>query len=109
MNASTWIQDTPLGAVKPSQFTCKPYRGRISSPLLMMNDWADVFPPRVSPNIALVTRQFILHRATQCRAQRDHIPNLILTDFYDRGDVVGAVRELNGLGSEPPAPTLPVT
>jgi len=28
---------------------------------------------------------------------------LILTDFYDSGDVIGAARELNGLGNELPA------
>ncbi len=103
-----WIQDTPLGAVKPGQFTCKPYRGSPQSPLLMMNDWADVFPPRRSPNLPLIKRDFILGRARRCESERGHLPNLILTDFYDSGDVVGAARELNGLGSEPPAPIVPV-
>ena len=50
-----FIQDTPLGAVKPKQFSCALYRGLPSSPLLMMNDWADVFPPRRSPNVAART------------------------------------------------------
>jgi hypothetical protein len=99
-----FIQDTPLGAVKPSQFSCKLYRGLPSSPLLMMNNWADVFPPRRSPNLPLTKRGFILRRARQCQSQRHHIPNLILTDFYDSGDVVGAARILNGLGDQAPAP-----
>ena len=103
-----WIQDTPLGAVKPGQFTCNLYRGQPSNPLLMMNDWADVFPPRRSPNVALVKRGFILQRARQCEAERHHLPNLILTDFYDSGDVVGAARVLNGLGDQAPAPVTPV-
>ncbi len=108
MDAFSWIQDTPLGAVKPAQFSCRLYRGRLSNPLLMMNDWADLFPPRLSPNIPLVSRQFLLRRADQCRSQRGRIPDLILTDFYDRGDVVGTVRALNGLGNQEPAPTVPV-
>jgi hypothetical protein len=99
-----FIQDTPLGAVKPSQFSCKLYRGLPGSPLLMMNNWADVFPPRRSPNLPLTKRSFILRRARQCQSQRHHIPNLILTDFYDSGDVIGAARILNGLGNQPPAP-----
>jgi hypothetical protein len=99
-----FIQDTPLGAVKPSQFSCKLYRGLPRNPLLMMNNWADVFPPRRSPNLPLTKRAFILRRARQCEAQRHHIPNLILSDFYDSGDVVGAARILNGLGDQPPAP-----
>jgi hypothetical protein len=103
-----FIQDTPLGAVKPSQFNCKPARGTPSSPLLMMNDWADVFPPRYSPNVALTQRAFIVKRARQCEAERHHLPNLILTDFYDSGDVVGAARVLNGLGEQRPASIAPV-
>jgi hypothetical protein len=99
-----FIQDTPLGAVKPKQFTCRLNRGLPANPLLMMNDWADVFPPRRSPNLPLTKRGFILHRARQCESERHHIPNLILTDFYDSGDVVGAARVLNGLGDEKPAP-----
>jgi hypothetical protein len=35
-------------------------------------------------------------------------PNLILTDFYDSGDVAGAARVLNGLGDEKPAPIVAV-
>jgi hypothetical protein len=99
-----WIQDTPLGAVKPSQFTCKLSRGVEKNPLLMMNNWADVFPPRRSPNLPLLKRNFILARARRCERERHHLPNLILTDFYNSGDVVGAVRELNGLGKQKPAP-----
>jgi hypothetical protein len=99
-----FIQDTPLGAVKPSQFSCRAFRGTASSPLLMMNDWADVFPPRRSPNVALTKRDFIVRRGRRCLAERHHMPNLILTDFYDSGDVVGAARVLNGLGAEKPAP-----
>jgi hypothetical protein len=103
-----FIQDTPLGAVKPSQFSCELSRGLPRSPLLMMNDWADVFPPRRSPNVALTQRSFILKRARQCEQQRHHIPNLILTDFYGSGDVTGAARELNGLGKQRPAPIEPL-
>jgi hypothetical protein len=104
-NGFKWIQDTPLGAKKPSQFTCKLNRGLARNPLLMMNNWADIFPPRPSPNVPLVQRAFILKRARQCERQRGLIPNLILTDYYDRGDVTGAVAELNGVAGQRPART----
>jgi hypothetical protein len=108
MNGFDFIQDTPLGAVKPKQFSCALYRGLKSNPLLTMNDWADVFPPRRSPNVALNKRSFIVKRARQCETERHHLPNLILTDYYDSGDVVGAARVLNGLGEEPPARIMPL-
>jgi hypothetical protein len=99
-----WIQDTPLGARKASQFSCKDARGSPSNPLLMLNNWADVFPPRPQPNIPIVKRSFILERAQQCIAERGRIPNLILTDYYNRGDVIGAVATLNGVDGVKPAP-----
>jgi hypothetical protein len=105
----SWIQDTPLGASKPGQFNCKLNRGYPSNPLLMMNNWADVFPPRLTPNLPLVKRAFIIQRARQCDAQRGMMPNLILTDFYNRGQVVGAAAELNGVGNERPSPIVPVS
>ncbi len=107
MNAFTWIQDTPLGAEKASQFTCRLNRGQSDNPLLMMNDWADIFPPRPTPNLPLVKRAFVLARARQCVVQRGMVPNLILTDYYNRGDVVGAVAELNGVAGQRPAPLVP--
>jgi hypothetical protein len=104
----TWLQDTPLKAVKPSEFTCHLYRGYSTNPLLVMNDWADIFPPRPSPNVPLVQKDFILKRAHECIVQRGKIPNLIMTDFYNRGDVVGAVAVLNGVATVKPAPINPV-
>jgi hypothetical protein len=56
----------------------------------------------------VVKRAFIVKRARQCVEQRGKTPNLILNDYYNRGDVVRAVAELNGVGNERPAPTTPV-
>ena len=106
--AFSWIQDTPLGATKPSQFTCKLNRGGPTNPLLMINNWADIFPPRPTPNLPLVKRAFILARARQCIQQRGQIPNLILTDYYNRGDVLGAVSTLNGVENQRAAAIIPL-
>jgi hypothetical protein len=104
--AFNWIKDTPLGATKPSQFTCNLYRGRPSNPLLMMNNWADIFPPRPTPNLPLVKKAFILARARRCSQRLGRIPNLILTDYYNRGDVVGAVNTLNVVDNQRAAETI---
>jgi hypothetical protein len=107
--AFNWMEDTPLGAVKPSQFTCKLYRGQTGNPMLLMNNWADIFPPRPQPNVPVVQRRFILSRAQRCVEQRGRYPNLILTDFYNRGNVVGAVNALNGVEGKRPAKVIPVS
>jgi len=56
----------------------------------------------------LVQKGFILKRARDCDAERGKIPNLIMTDFYNRGDVVGAVAQLNGVEGQKPSPINPV-
>jgi len=104
----SWIEDTPLGAKRKAEFSCKLYRGHPGNPILMMNNWADIFPPRPGPNVPLVQKDFILARARQCQQQRGRYPNLILTDYYDRGDVVGAVNALNGVAGQRPAQVVPV-
>jgi hypothetical protein len=54
--------------------------------------------------VPLVKRAFLLSRARQCVEQRGRVVNLILTDYYNRGDVVKTVAELNGVANVPPAP-----
>jgi len=39
MPAFSFIQDTPLGATRPDQLSCKRYRGEEHSPLLLINYW----------------------------------------------------------------------
>ena len=92
------------GRASPISSPASSIAGCSSNPLLMMNDWADVFPPRRSPNLPLVKRASSCSAPRQCEPNARTIPNLILTDFYNRGDVVGAVRDLNGLGDQKPAP-----
>jgi hypothetical protein len=100
-----WVQDTPLGAKRPSELRCARSRGVPGSPLLMLNNWIDRFPPPLSANRAVLRRSFILRRARRCRRERRMIPNLIASDFYDQGGLVQAVRRLNGFGDRAPAPT----
>ena len=45
MPAFSFIQDTPLGAVRPDQLSCTRYRGEDGSPMLLINHWIPPFPP----------------------------------------------------------------
>ncbi|HEX6115776.1 MAG TPA: hypothetical protein VFY99_01660 [Solirubrobacterales bacterium] len=90
-----FVQDTPLGITQVGQLSCEPNRGTAANPLLMLNMWADVFPPRVEPNIPFNDKQLILDQVDECERVRDHQVNLIGVDFYDRGGLIDAVDELN--------------
>ena len=41
--------------------------------------------------------------------QRGRFPNLILTDYYNRGNVIGAANTLNGVQGQRPAKVIPVS
>ena len=62
LDGFSFVQDTPLGATKVSELSCKRERGDADSPLLMLNHWADLFPPRRTPNAPFQTRRELLAR-----------------------------------------------
>jgi hypothetical protein len=89
------VQDTPLRATTPEQLRCARYRGTADSPLLMLNHWADVFPPRLRANKPFLRKDFILEHAARCARERRQPVNLIAVDHYDQGELIPAVAELN--------------
>jgi hypothetical protein len=88
------VQDTPLGATRPSQLGCTRARGRPDSPLFMLNHWIPPFPPSVTRN-ERIGGSFLRRLIGRCERERSMLPNLIAVDFYDRTHVVEIARELN--------------
>lgn len=95
LDGFSFVQDTPLGATKVGQLSCARNRGTADSPLLMLNNWADVFPPRPSANKPFVKESFVLRRAHRCTRGRGQPVNLIAVDHYDQGRLIDAVKKLN--------------
>jgi hypothetical protein len=95
LDGFSFVQDTPLGAKKTKQLSCKLERGDADSPFLMLNHWADFFPPRLPANRPFQTRKFLLARAHQCARERGVPVSLIAVDGYDQGEFLPAVEELN--------------
>jgi hypothetical protein len=95
MPAFSFIQDTPLGATRPDQLSCKRYRGEQSSPLLLMNYWIPPFPPSPTLNAA-IGRAFLLRgRVERCIRDRGLKGAIVAVDFYERTSVVEVAQELN--------------
>ncbi len=94
MPAWSFIQDTPLGAEKPAEFSCRISRGDADSPLLLVNHWVDTFPPNPRRNHE-IGGAFLTRRLQRCERERGMMVNLIGVDFYDRSGVVAAARTLN--------------
>ncbi len=95
------VQETPYTFTSPEALeapsSCRLNRGTPNSPLFQLNHWIE----RVNPSPALARRvnssRVLLRRAQRCERIRGLLPNLVNVDFYDEGDVFGAVRVLNGL------------
>jgi hypothetical protein len=96
LDGFSFVQDTPLGATKVKQLRCARERGTAHSPLAMINQWADVFPPRRDANVPFQRRKEIIDRAHRCARKLGVTVNLIPVDHYDLGDLIPAVDELNG-------------
>jgi hypothetical protein len=95
LDGFSFVQDTPLGATEVDQLSCELNRGDRGSPLLMLNHWADVFPPRRGANVDFQTRKEILGRARRCARERGLPVGLIAVDHYDLGELVDSVERLN--------------
>ncbi|HEY6761858.1 MAG TPA: DUF308 domain-containing protein [Baekduia sp.] len=94
-DAFSWIQDTPLGNRSAADFTCKRYRGTKESPMLMLNNWVERFPPAPSAQRPVLTRAFLEARIAQCEKERGIPVSGVAVDFYDEGQLVAVAARHN--------------
>jgi hypothetical protein len=95
------MAETPGTVHAPEEFSCKPMRGTPTGDLFMLNNWIETTPaPRPSNAEIVNQRDFLLERARLCERERGMKVNMVVVDFAGIGDVVGAVRVLNGLAAD---------
>lgn len=80
-----------------SDASCRPNRGKESSPLFLVNHWVAVYPPRPSKAAIVNQGAFLRDRVERCRKIRNAFPNLIAVDFAGIGDVVRVAAEINDI------------
>lgn len=97
----TYVRDTPYDLPDAAAVLgppgCALNRGTKASPFLLLNQFV-AGPPRLTPALTVNRRDAILAHARACARTLGGLPGLIAVDFWQEGDVVGAARELNGLG-----------
>lgn len=91
-------QNTSIGAFTKDQGTCSPGRGTPDAPLLIANHWVDRFPPPAGRAAQANAQDVLRERVRRCRDRLGRAPNAIAVDFYQRGDLLKVVRELNRNG-----------
>ena len=98
MPAWKFIEDTPLGAKRPSQLSCARARGDSGSPLLLVNHWIPPFPPSPRLNSEIGRYTYLRARVERCMHDRDRDGAIVAVDFYERTSVVDVARSLNEHG-----------
>ncbi|MGX6449729.1 hypothetical protein ACVU7I_16960, partial [Patulibacter sp. S7RM1-6] len=92
-------QNTSIDAFTKDQSTCAPGRGSPDNPLLIANHWIDRFPPPAQAASRVNAAGVLRDRAKRCRERLGRRPNAIAVDFYQRGDLLRVVREMNRDGA----------
>ena len=88
-----YTQETPFRFETAADFSCQPNRGTEASPLFQVNHF---ITPARSANASINDLDVLLPRLEQCQAERGRLPNLVVVDYGEAGNVLVAVDALNG-------------
>lgn len=94
-DAFVYVQDTPFSQPTTADFTCELNRGRVESPLFLINHWLSPASPTSADEAN--SRPVIEQRLTDCDEERGLFPNLIAVDYSDRGELLDVVDDINGV------------
>jgi len=94
-----WAEATenPYSALTSADLSCAPNRGNPANRLFILNNFLTnpygrrIFADEVNAN------PFLTDQIERCRAERSDFPNFVTVDFADRGDLLAAVKTLNGV------------
>jgi hypothetical protein len=96
------VQDTPFKFETTKQFNCNPYRGTKASPIFQINHWiTTTSPPSARDAKKVNSYDTLMGRVRACQKERGRFPTIVGVNFYDQGDLLRVVHDLN----ESPAPT----
>jgi len=91
-------QETPYKFKTVEDFSCAPNRGTADDPMFLINHWLDTGkPPTPDDGKAINSYEVLSKRVKQCQQERGKFPNIIAVNWYDKGDVMKVVDELNGV------------
>lgn len=90
--------DTPYAAATTADFSCAVLRGQPTNKLFVVNHFLTHNLDSHAELAKLANHNpLLLDRVRQCEKERARKANLIAVDWYTEGDVLAAVRTLNGL------------
>jgi hypothetical protein len=75
--------------------------------MFLMNHWSPPTAPAkpdLEKSAQVNARSVIVGRAEKCAQVRGRLPSIIAADQVPAGDLIGAVRDLNGLAAQTAGP-----
>jgi hypothetical protein len=99
----TPLDPTATAFVTAAEWTgvasCAPNRGTPASPLFQINHWVTPVGEAATAAQAKVINAYdvLMPRVRDCMIQRGRFPNIIGVNFYDKGDLLRVVDEVNGV------------
>lgn len=92
------VQDTGYTYASVEDFDCARNRGRKDAQILLVNHWLSSFTRLVSNAQQANAGDVLGDRVRSCQAEREMMPNFVAVNWYDQGDLLAVVDELNGVG-----------
>lgn len=92
------VQDTGYTYASVDDFDCTLNRGSADSDLFMVNHWLSSFTALVSNAQKANAEEVLGERVRECEQERGRIPNFVAVNWYDQGELLQVVNELNGVG-----------
>ena len=89
--------DTPYSFDTAEDFSCAANRGSTDNALFLMNHWLSGELGLPSQEEAVIANAYdVLHaRALQCWSEAGQRPNFIAVDWYEEGDLIAVVQDIN--------------
>lgn len=97
----TW--EHPAQLTRPASWaaSCAPNRGGRRGSLFLLNHWSPPYPTDPALARRVNRLRVLVGRARACHRVRGRWPNLVAVDWFDAGDLLGAVHRLNTLAGRP--------
>ena len=91
--------DTNYSFRSPEEFSCDLNRGAEGNDLFLLNHWigTEIGLPSMDDAKLVNQEAALLKRAQQCQDESGRLPNFIMVDFYEHGDLFAVVDTMNGL------------
>lgn len=92
------VVETDFSYAVIEDFECAPNRGGDGDGLFMINHWVETGLPVPAEADAVNSAEVLRSRVDECVRTRNRGPGIIAVNFWERGDLIAFVDELNGVG-----------